>query len=61
MLRHLIVDSERNLLDKDNLQVIGDKLKAAEKELVSIDKLQVNKFISMIEDAIIELQKPDIR
>lgn len=51
----------RLLSDKDNLQVIGDKLKAAEKELVSIDKLQVNKFISMIEDAIIELQKPDIR
>ena len=52
---------ERLLSDKDNLQVIGDKLKAAEKVLVSIDKLQVNKFISMIEDAIIELQKPDIR
>lgn len=51
----------RLLPDKDNLQVIGDKLKAAEKELVSIDKLQVNKFISMIEDAIIELQKRDIR
>ena len=51
----------RLLSDKDNLQVIGDKLKAAEKELVSIDKLQVNKFISMIEDAIIELQKRDIR
>lgn len=61
-LRYTTGDLRTRLLpDKDNLQVIGDKLKAAEKELVSIDKLQVNKFISMIEDAIIELQKPDIR
>lgn len=61
-LRYTTGDLRTRLLpDKDNLQVIGDKLRAAEKELVSIDKLQVNKFISMIEDAIIELQKPDIR
>lgn len=52
---------ERLLPDKDNLQVIGDKLKVIEQQLVCIEKLQVNKFISMIEDAIIELQKPDIR
>ena len=47
---------ERLLSDKDNLQVICNKLKVAEKELVSIDKLQVNKFIKMVDDAIIELR-----
>lgn len=52
---------ERLLPDKDNLQVIGDKLKVIEQQLVCIDKLQVNKFITMTEEAIIELQKPDIR
>lgn len=51
----------RLLPDKDNLQVICAKLKVAVKPLVSIEKLQVKKFIKMIEDAIIELQKPDIR
>ena len=35
--------------DKDNLQVICDKLKEAEEQLKLIDKLQVNKFITMLE------------
>lgn len=61
-LRYTTGDLRTRLLpDKDNLQVICAKLKVAVKQLVSIDKLQVNKFISMVEDAIIELQKPDIR
>lgn len=51
----------RLLPDIENLQVIKDKLENEEKKLTSIEKLQVNKFIKMIEDAIIELQKPDIR
>ena len=61
-LRYTTGDLRTRLLpDKDNLQVICAKLKVAVKQLVSIDKLQVNKFISMVEYAIIELQKPDIR
>ena len=61
-LRYTTGDLRTRLLpDKDNLQVICAKLKVAVKPLVSIDKLQVNKFISMVEDAIIELQKPNIR
>lgn len=51
----------RLLPDIDNLQAIRDKLEIEEKKLTSIEKLQVNKFIKMIEYAIIELQKPDIR
>ena len=51
----------RLLPDIDNLQAIRDKLEIEEKKLTSIEKLQVKKFIKMIEDAIIELQKPDIR
>jgi organic radical activating enzyme len=51
----------RLLPDIENLQVIKDKLENEEKKLTSIEKLQVNKYIKMIEDAIIELQKPDIR
>ena len=51
----------RLLPDIENLQVIKDKLENEEKKLTSIEKLQVNKFIKMIGDAIIELQKPDIR
>lgn len=61
-LRYTTGDLRTRLLpDKDNLQVICAKLKVAVKQLVSVDKLQVNKFISMVEDAIIELQKPNIR
>lgn len=41
--------------DKDNLQVICDKLKEAEEQLELIDKLQVNKFITMLENAIAKL------
>lgn len=41
--------------DKDNLQVICDKLKEAEEQLKLIDKLQVNKFITMLENAIAKL------
>lgn len=41
--------------DKDNLQVICDKLKEAEEQLKLIDKLQVNKFITMLEHAIAKL------
>lgn len=51
----------RLLPDIDNLQAIRDKLEIEEKKLTSIEKLQIKKFIKMIEDAIIELQKPDIR
>ena len=41
--------------DKDNLQVICDKLKEAEEQLEVIDKLQVNKFITMLENAVAKL------
>lgn len=51
----------RLLPDIDNLQAIRDKLEIEEKKLTTIEKLQVKKFIKMIEDAIVELHKPDIR
>jgi hypothetical protein len=49
------------LPDKDNLKSIKDRLEIEEKQMALIDKLQVNKFIKMIEDAIVVLQKQDIR
>lgn len=49
---------ERLLADKENLQAIADKLKMKEKRLASIEKLQVNKFIKMLENSVRNLQKP---
>lgn len=60
-LRNSIDLRVRLLPDKDNLKAIKDRLEIEEKQMVSIDKLQVNKFIKMIEDAIVELQKQDVR
>lgn len=60
-LRNSIDLRVRLLPDKDNLKAIKDRLEIEEKQMVSIEKLQVNKFIKMIEDAIVELQKQDIR
>lgn len=60
-LRNSIDLRVRLLPDKDNLKAIKDRLEIEEKQMVSIEKLQVNKFIKMIEDAIVELQKQDVR